>query len=247
MDKVGCRRCGKQLGKYAKIFCGRGCYFLTQNRTKRTQQIHCKCAFCSKEWESSLSHAGKFCSIECSRRERIGRPLNRINKKHVLIEKRCLTCDKVFLHPEGFSYQKKYCSKQCHSRNMSYRKYLSEKRTRFTSEEMRRRSLESGRKSYRKHIETRLLYYRQLAAIRRGAEGGFSKEEWEQLKKSYFNSCPACLKPEPEITLTIDHILPLSRGGTNYIKNIQPLCLRCNLRKHTKLIFYPCWRQIFGS
>jgi hypothetical protein len=35
----------------------------------------------------------------------------------------------------------------------------------------------------------------------------------------------------------------LSKGGTNYIDNIQPLCLTCNLRKARTIIDYRVnWR-----
>lgn len=36
--------------------------------------------------------------------------------------------------------------------------------------------------------------------------------------------------------LTIDHILPLSRNGSNDIKNLQILCRSCNSRKSNKII-----------
>jgi len=62
--------------------------------------------------------------------------------------------------------------------------------------------------------------------------------EWELLKKQYGYICPCCKKPEPDIKLTEDHIIPLSKGGSDYIENIQPLCLHCNMVKHTNTIKY---------
>jgi 5-methylcytosine-specific restriction endonuclease McrA len=67
------------------------------------------------------------------------------------------------------------------------------------------------------------------------AQGSFTSEEWTALCESYGNRCAACGK---SVKLTVDHIVPLSRGGTNYIENIQPLCKSCNSRKHTKTIRY---------
>lgn len=75
-------------------------------------------------------------------------------------------------------------------------------------------------------------------AMLRGAKGTFSLKEWESLKQQFNFTCPACGKSEPEIKLTVDHIIPLLKGGSNDIGNIQPLCKPCNSRKNVKIINY---------
>ena len=59
---------------------------------------------------------------------------------------------------------------------------------------------------------------------------------WEQMKALYDFTCLCCGKREPEIKLTLDHIVPISRGGQTVVDNIQPLCMRCNISKFTKTI-----------
>ena len=93
----------------------------------------------------------------------------------------------------------------------------------------------SNRKWLENHREVARLIVIRRRALVRNAEGSFTVGEWEALKRQYGMKCPSCQKKEPEIKLTVDHIIPLVKGGSNFIENIQPLCGRCNSRKSTKI------------
>ena len=82
--------------------------------------------------------------------------------------------------------------------------------------------------------------YHARRARKMNASGLHTLNEWEILKAQYNWTCPCCYKKEPKIKLTEDHIIPLSKGGSNNIENIQPLCGSCNRKKYTKIIKYAC-------
>lgn len=66
----------------------------------------------------------------------------------------------------------------------------------------------------------------------------YTSKEWEILKLFYAYTCLRCFRKEPTIILTADHVLPLSKGGSTDIGNIQPLCTSCNSKKHVTHIDY---------
>lgn len=189
----------------------------------------------------------KFCSTKCYHENYNGRKINRVNKKKVLKKKICVVCQSVFVVSKGNVHQnkKRACSKKCQEAltRLWLTKNVKGKRI-YSPEEQKRRSLESGRNSYQKHKETRLFYYRQLAAIRKGIKGKFTKEEWSDVLQKQKSKCTICkiqmLKP------TIDHKIPISKWElwkqthpVNYecndIQNIQALCSPCNIRKSNKI------------
>ncbi len=79
---------------------------------------------------------------------------------------------------------------------------------------------------------------RRVRKAERRALGPLTVAEWNDLKAQYRNTCPACLRSEPQIRLTLDHIIPIMLGGTNARDNLQPLCGSCNSKKATKIIRY---------
>jgi len=74
--------------------------------------------------------------------------------------------------------------------------------------------------------------YRELV---RNAEGSFTAAQWLEVKALYGDACLSCGSTQ---SISIDHVVPLSKGGRNDISNIQPLCLTCNKRKSSKTIDY---------
>jgi 5-methylcytosine-specific restriction endonuclease McrA len=74
-------------------------------------------------------------------------------------------------------------------------------------------------------------YHRIYRNRKLNAEGSHTNKEWENLKAQYNWTCPCCGRKEPEIKLAGDHIIPLSKGGSDNIENIQPLCKSCNSKK----------------
>ena len=68
------------------------------------------------------------------------------------------------------------------------------------------------------------------------AGGKFTAAEWVALVDHYGGKCLCCGRTD--VKLTADHVIPVSKGGTSNIDNIQPLCRSCNSHKNDKSIDY---------
>lgn len=107
--------------------------------------------------------------------------------------------------------------------------YNADYRTRpGVQEKARQRTIEWRKANPEKATHhSKIKYYKK-----KGAGGSHTNDQWEELL-SKFDCCPKCKEVKP---LTRDHIVPINRGGTNYISNIQPLCRKCNSSKQDHYI-----------
>ena len=85
------------------------------------------------------------------------------------------------------------------------------------------------------HPEMNIAKHSKRRTRRLDAGGSFTASEWKSLCKRYHNRCLCCGKRRK---LTADHVIPVSKGGTSNISNIQPLCGPCNSSKGTKRTDY---------
>lgn len=58
-------------------------------------------------------------------------------------------------------------------------------------------------------------------------------EEWAQIKSSQCERCAYCREVK---RLTMDHVIPISRGGVHTKENVVGACMPCNLSKSNKLL-----------
>jgi 5-methylcytosine-specific restriction endonuclease McrA len=81
----------------------------------------------------------------------------------------------------------------------------------------------------------RTRVYTENRRVRKLTNGGsHTPEQIEELYAKQQHHCAGCgasIRKRYEV----DHIIPVTRGGTNDISNIQLLCMPCNRTKHNKL------------
>lgn len=185
------------------------------------------CKTCGKDFSDFTSRNRQYCSKKCwydskKFRQHISA------RRGPTLKRTCRHCGKVeYVSPS--EKKRIYCSQLCYAK-ASIGKVISESARKKISEANKGEKNHSWKGGYRRKIYNN----RRYRARRMGAEGSHTLEEWEEKKKEFNHTCLMCGKAEPEITLTVDHIVPLIGGGTDYINNIQPLCKSCNSIKRDR-------------
>jgi len=143
---------------------------------------------------------------------------------------KCSNCNKKVIKKPSIikRYKRVFCNQKCYS---EFRK------TKLPFQE------QFAYRGIRKIGENKQVYYKRYAKLHperiahlkarryareKYAKGSHTLEDWQKLCKKFNYKCAKCGENKK---LTKDHIKPLSLGGTDFIKNIQPLCRNCNSRK----------------
>lgn len=119
-------------------------------------------------------------------------------------------------------------------RNIYRKKYYrkNSRRERELARQYRQTYVDEGHKARsHRHYEANKVAYMDRDVRRRQSEREVAGTLTDANIKTLFEMYPNCLKCGSTDNLSIDHIVPISRGGSNYFSNLQVLCRSCNSGK----------------
>jgi hypothetical protein len=89
----------------------------------------------------------------------------------------------------------------------------------------------------RPHVHAKIIAYQRMHKnARRVMEGRkATAKEFAELVRLFDNHCAYCNKPTAKPT--VDHIIPVVKGGKGHILNLLPACDSCNKHKSARMDF----------
>lgn len=100
----------------------------------------------------------------------------------------------------------------------------------------KKKRLDYGREWRRNNPEKAKVVSNRRRARQLQAEGSHTSEELKSLWKQQGGRCVYCGCKLTTKYRHLDHVIPLSRGGTNWISNLAWACPSCNSAKGNKLL-----------
>jgi 5-methylcytosine-specific restriction endonuclease McrA len=90
-----------------------------------------------------------------------------------------------------------------------------------------------------KEIQQRYLAKNPVHIRRRAylvkVERTLTQEQWNEILEVFDHRCAYCLRSD--VKLTMDHVIPVSKGGPHTAENVVPACKPCNSQKWDRPIF----------
>jgi predicted nucleic acid-binding Zn ribbon protein len=132
-------------------------------------------------------------------------------------------------HKDNKEKEKEYQKNNRDNLNKIAREWQAKKR------QENREEYRQKQKGWRdKYPETYRAKQHRRRTRKTNAGGSYTTAEWNALLDECGHRCVWC--GNDGIKLTVDHIVPVSKGGSSNIDNIQPLCLPCNARKNDRIM-----------
>lgn len=132
--------------------------------------------------------------------------------------------------PDGLSYYCKPCRKDYSGEHYEENKKRRKRQLRRWREQNIERAREITREWQKENPVKSVASTERYRSRKVDAEGDLTTESIQVVYWLHDHTCLRCGAAED---LTVDHIVPLSKGGSNHLSNLQLLCRPCNAHKGT--------------
>lgn len=175
---------------------------------------------------SHMSIRAIYCSVACRKWVANGNTGLRI----VTLE--CCECGGLIPNPK---MGKKFCSKLCKWREVEGRR-VRDDAARYLRERDKRIANALAYAKKNPHVGQATKRKRKALKSKNGVFR-FTSRDWQRCLNLYDNRCFYC---GADGKMTMEHVMPLIRGGTHSVGNIVPACVSCNCHKQARTVME--WR-----
>jgi 5-methylcytosine-specific restriction endonuclease McrA len=242
-----CQTCAADITGHKRRYCGPTCYPSYKPRTEKPRE---NCQHCGKPLDNPIK-AGRP-KRNCSR---FCREQHRQNlKRKPLATRICEHCGKHY----GSNKDQRFCGKDC---RLTVNRIEASARSKAKVRQglsgdlkttpcgwcKEPRTYEIGKSTVQAYhpkctIEARRARYRIKTVKRQSLVIKPSRLAADEVVRVYGSNCAICnqaidltLKRTSSMGLTVDHWIPLSKGGSDDMSNLRPAHWTCNRKKSDKL------------
>lgn len=202
--------------------------FKEYNKRKTNKDgLHNQCKKCRKEYQKERYQNNK------EQLNKYQKEYNKKNKKQIN------------------KYQKDYYQnnkEQLKKNKKEYRKSNKEEINKHQRiyYQINKKQINEYQKKYRKNNKEYFKTTKQKRrTLKQNSGGSYTVEQWNEALKYFNNKCAYSGKPMEQVS--VEHIIPITKGGTSYIWNIIPCELSLNKSKNNKYLLEWYKEQEFYS
>jgi 5-methylcytosine-specific restriction endonuclease McrA len=249
LKSMNCQTCESQIVGRKRRYCNKECY---PSFTPKSSMGLSNCQVCGRTLDKNVGtgRPKRNCSKQC-RLEARARTLRAKNIRNL----NCAHCQKPFI---GNRPSARFCSTEC---RLILNKFESNERAKKRVRQglagsirttpcgwcHKPRSWEIGKSVITAYhpkctIEARRARYRIKTVKRQNLVVKPSRLAADEVVRTYGSNCAVCqepidldLKRTSRMGLTVDHWIPLSKGGSDDLSNLRPAHWICNLKKSNSL------------